>query len=198
MDIRKLEQIADYYGTEKSRYRRNEKYSKGGHEVFTVPSFNSVWLSFRRLQTNEVMATKTNKDGVIQSWDIYDISKGYPKSLSVERLAEDGRTHISFSVDEQDMLQQFGEQGKEDTRQRLASVIPLVRDRRTKDILINTKKKLGHLSDSDCEMLISYVKRRKSIENSRSIRKKLDKLKVEIKDKDGGKSQARDQGRQIQ
>ena len=156
MDIKKLEQIADYYGTEKSRYRRNEKYSKGGHEVFTVPSFNSVWLSFRRLQTNEVMATKTNKDGVIQSWDIYDISKGYPKSLSVERLAEDGRTHISFSVDEQDMLQQFGEQGKEDTRQRLASVIPLVRDRRTKDILINTKKKLGHLSDNDCEMLISY------------------------------------------
>lgn len=47
-------------------------------------------------------------------------------------------------------------------------------------------------------MLISYVKRRKSIENSRSIRKKLDKLEAEIKDKDGGKSQARDQGRQIQ
>lgn len=195
MDIRKLEQIADYYGTEKSRYRRNEKYSRGGHEVFTVPPFNSVWLSFRELQASEVMATKTNKDGVIQSWDIYDITKGYPKSLSVERLAEDGRTHISFSDNEQNIIQRFGEQGKEDTRQHLEDIIPLVRDKHIKNILISAEKKLGCLSDSNCKMLISYVKRRKNIESNRSVRKKLNKLKAEIKDR--GSYQVREQDKQI-
>lgn len=30
----RLEWIADYYGTEKSHYKRNETYSKGGHEGF--------------------------------------------------------------------------------------------------------------------------------------------------------------------
>lgn len=196
MDIKKLEQIADYYGTEKSHYKRNEAYSKGGHEVFTVPLFKSVWLSFSELHTGEVMATKTDRHGIIQSWDSYDITKGIPKSLSVERLAEDGRTHISFSMDEQDMIQQFGENGKEDTRQHLADVIPLVRDKHTKAILLSTEKKLGHLSDSNCEMLISYIKRRKLIENNRSVRKKLDKLKAEIKDRDGHR--VREQDKTIQ
>ena len=196
MDIKKLEQIADYYGTEKSHYKRNETYSKGGHEVFTVPLFKSVWLSFSELHTGEVMATKTDNHGIIQSWDSYDITKGIPKSLSVERLAEDGRTHISFSMDEQDMIQKFGEKGKGDTRQRLADVIPLVRDKRAKAVLISTEKKIGYLSDNNCEMLISYIKRRKLIESSRSVRKKLDKLKSEIKDKNG--HQVKEQDKQIQ
>ena len=183
MDIKKLEQIADYYGTEKSHYKRNETYSKGGHEVFTVPLFKNVWLSFSEPHTGKVIATKTDNHGIIQSWDSYDITKGIPKSLSVERLAEDGQTHISFSMDEQDMIQQFGERGKEDTRQHLADVIPLVRDKRTKAVLISTEKKLGHLSDNNCEMLISYIKRRKLIESNRSVRKKLNRYKKEIKAK---------------
>lgn len=197
MDIKKLEQIADYYGTEKSHYKRNETYSKGGHEVFTVPLFNSVWLSFSEPHTGEVIATKTDNHGIIQSWDSYDIAKGIPKLLSVERLAEDGQTHISFSMDEQDMIQQFGENGKEDTRQHLADVIPLVRDKSTKAVLISTEKKLGHLSDNNCEMLISYIKRRKLIESNRSVRKKLNRYKTEIKAKVENRQQANIQTNQI-
>jgi len=41
-----------------------------------------------------------------------------------------------------------------------------------------------------------YVKRHKLIENNRSARKKPDKLKAEIKDRDG--HQVREQDKQIQ
>jgi len=100
-------------------------------------------------------------------------------------------------VDEQDMIQQFGEMGKEDTRQHFADVIPLVRDKRTKDILISTEKKLGHLSDGNCEMLISYIKRHKLIENNRSVRKKLNRYQTDIKAKVENRQQANIQTNQI-
>lgn len=192
-----MEQIAEYYGTEKSHYKRNEAYSKGGHEVFTVPLFKNVRLSFSEPHTGEVIATKTDSHGIIQSWDSYDITKGIPKPLSVERLAKDGQTHISFNMDEQDMIRQFGEKGKEDTRQRLADIIPLVRDKRIKAVLTSTEKKLGDLSDGNCEMLISYIKRRKSIEDNRSVRKKLDRYQTDIKAKVENRQQANIQTNQI-
>lgn len=195
MDRSMLDKIAEFYVFGKTKYRHSE--SKGGKEIYVMPMFEKLKLTFQEIGQERIAVTRCDRNGRVQLWDIYDTKRSNPQSLRVVRLAGDGKGRIEFTESEQTVILQFSKEEKAETCQNFADSIRFVRDRDKRELLERTKKKLEQLSDRNCRDLICYLRNRKEIEDGYSVRKKIIKYQADIKAKDESKQKVKAQNNQI-
>ena len=118
---------------------------------------------------------------MITTRDTYESQGNTFKCLCVERLQMDDRHMIQFTADEEDMVYQFGENGKSCTLAMLNQVIPRIKDPTTKEIVSQIVSKLSSLAPEVCSMLISSINNRKNYERDASVRERLAKAKEDTK-----------------
>ena len=67
---------------------------------------------------------------------------------------------MNFSKDELAMVYQYAAGTKEDTLAGLKEIVPVIRDRQTRDIVENTIRKLDAIPEPECRRFIADTKQR--------------------------------------
>lgn len=166
---------------ENARFTRNDRYSDSSQTVYTRPEDKYRWLVAKPLDKNRLEIHQTDEHGRITARDTYESQRNVIKCLGVERLQADGKHRVSFTVDEINMVYQYGENGKSGTLDLLNQILPRIKDPLTRGVVAQTVDKLSSLTPEVCSMLISSTKNRKIYERDSSIRERLAKAKAEVK-----------------
>ena len=82
---------------------------------------------------------------------------------------------MNFSKDELAMVYQYAAGTKEDTLAGLKEIVPVIRDRQTRDIVENTIRKLDAIPEPECRRFIADTKQRFIQKRDNSIRAGLPK-----------------------
>ncbi len=180
MNKRQEQQILDYYSTT-DKYIRSKTHSNAHQTVFTKENDKYQWLVLEQKSQCEVEVRQTDSHGTITARDNYELTRNLPKCVGVERLCEGTNIQIPFNADEINLIYQFGEQGKAETRASLFAILPQIKDSVTKQIVSVTLKKLNSLSEEMCAELTATTKRRKLTERDHSIKTRLARAKEQAK-----------------
>ena len=129
----------------------------------------------------DVEVRQTDNHGTITARDNYELTRNIPKCVGVKRLCEGVNFQIPFNADEINLIYQFEEQSKSETCASLSAILPQVKDSDTKQIVIDTLKKLNALSKETCAELTITTKRRKQTECDHSIMARLARAKEQAK-----------------
>lgn len=175
-----IKTILEFYDAN-AEFTRNDRYSDSFQTVYTRPNDEFHWLVAKSLDYKRLEIHQTDKHGLITTRDTYESQGNTFKCLCVERLQMDDRHMIQFTADEEDMVYQFGENGKSCTLAMLNQVIPRIKDPTTKEIVSQIVSKLSSLAPEVCSMLISSINNRKNYERDASVRKRLAKAKEDTK-----------------
>lgn len=175
-----IKTILEFYDAN-AEFTRNDRYSDSFQTVYTRPNDEFHWLVAKSLDYKRLEIHQTDKHGLITTRDTYESQGNTFKCLCVERLQMDDRHMIQFTADEEDMVYQFGENGKSCTLAMLNQVIPRIKDPTTKEIVSQIVSKLSSLAPEVCSMLISSINNRKNYERDASVRERLAKAKEDTK-----------------
>ena len=108
----------------------------------------------------------------------------YGKSVCRKRHREGGRRmKMNFSKDELAMVYQYAAGTKEDTLAGLKEIVPVIRDRQTRDIVENTIRKLDAIPEPECRRFIADTKQRFIQNRDNSIRRRLAEAKAQARTK---------------
>ncbi len=173
-------QIVDYYSTT-DKYIRNRARSSAHQTVFTKKNDKYQWLVLEQKSQCEVEVRQTDSHGIIRARDNYELTGNLPKCVGVERLCEGTNFQIPFNADEINLIYQFGEQNKAETRAHLSAILPQIKDSDTKQIVTDTLKKLNALSEETCAELTATIKKRKLTERDHSIMARLARAKEQAR-----------------
>jgi len=139
------------------------------------------WLVLEQKSQCEVEVRQTDSHGIIRARDNYELTGNLPKCVGVERLCEGTNFQIPFNTDEINLIYQFGEQNKAETRAHLSAILPQIKDSDTKQIVTDTLKKLNVLSEETCAELTATIKKRKLTERDHSIMARLARAKEQAR-----------------
>ena len=106
----------------------------------------------------------------IKAWDDYLADGTDIQLLSAVRRSEHGKERVEFMPEEIKMLHQFKYGGKEGTLSMLTDILPVIKDRQTREIAESTADKISKLSKDDFKNLAEATKKRFEIEMEREIR----------------------------
>ncbi len=108
------------------------------------------WLVLEQKTQCKVEIRQTDRHGTITERDNYKLTGNLPKCVGMERLCEGADFQIPFNADEINLIYQFGEQDKVQTRVSLYAILLQIRDSGTKQIVSDALKKLNALSEKTC------------------------------------------------
>ena len=169
MDIRhRTEIIAGYYSRLKD-FQWSEKYSRSDQFVY-IAADQSGWLVVDWKNKDRVQIRLTDKEGRVKAWDDYLADGTDIQLLSAIRRSEHGKGHVTFMPEEIKMLHQFKYGGRKGTLSMLTDILPVIKDRQTREIVENTAEKIGKLTEDDFKNLAEATKKRFEIEMEREIR----------------------------
>ena len=169
MDIRhRTEIIAGYY-SRLNDFQWSEKYSRSDQFVY-IAADQSGWLVVDWKSKDRVQVRLTDKDGRVKAWGDYLADGTDIQLLSAIRRSEHGKEHVEFTPEEIKMLHQFKYGGRKGTLSMLTDILPVIKDRQTREIVKNTAEKIGKLTEDDFKDLAEATKKRFEIEMEREIR----------------------------
>lgn len=169
MDIRhRTEIIVGYYSRLKD-FQWSEKYSRSDQFVY-IATDQSGWLVVDWKGKDRVQVRLTDEDGRVKAWDDYLADGTDIQLLSAIRRSEHGKERVTFMPEEIKMLHQFKYGGRKGTLSMLMDILPVIKDRQTKEIVENTAEKIGKLTEDDFKNLAEATKKRFEIEMEREIR----------------------------
>ena len=181
--------IAGYYSSLRN-FRKSDTYSREHQTVYIAPD-NAHWLVLEWKDKSTVQARLTTENGIVTAWDGYRVNNGDIRLTEAVRRTETGGKQVTFTADEIGMLNQFADGGKAETLALMRKVIPTVKNSQVKELLQSTADKLERLSAETCGELLTTMRKRCMLENERSIRFQLARVKaqaVERKQDEGYKS----------
>ena len=85
---------------------------------------------------------------------------------------------MNFSKDELAMVYQYAAGTKEDTLAGLKEIVPVIRDRQTREIVESTIRKLDAIPEPECRRFIADTKQRFIQKRDSSIRRRLAEAKA--------------------
>lgn len=88
---------------------------------------------------------------------------------------------MNFSKDELAMVYQYAAGTKEDTLAGLKEIVPVIRDRQTREIVESTIRKLDAIPEPECRRFIADTKQRFIQKWDNSIRRRLAKAKAQAR-----------------
>ena len=86
---------------------------------------------------------------------------------------------MNFSKDELAMVYQYAAGTKEETLAGLKEIVPVIRDRQTREIVENTIRKLDAIPEPECRRFIADTKQRFIQKRDNSIRRRLAEAKAQ-------------------
>ena len=86
---------------------------------------------------------------------------------------------MDFSKDELAMVYQYAAGTKEETLAGLKEIVPVIRDRQTREIVENTIRKLDAIPEPECRRFIADTKQRFIQKRDNSIRRRLAEAKAQ-------------------
>jgi len=184
-----MEIIAGYYSSLRD-FRKNDTYSREHQTVYTAPD-NAHWLVLEWKDKSTVQARLTAENGTVTAWDGYRVNNGDIRLTEAVRRAEKGGKQVTFTADEIGLLNQFADEGKTETLALMRKVIPTVKNTQVRGLLQSTADKLEQLSAETCGEFLTTTRKRCTLENERSIRFQLARVKaqaVERKQDEGYRS----------
>ena len=96
---------------------------------------------------------------------------------------------MNFSKDELAMVYQYAAGTKEETLAGLKEIVPVIRDRQTREIVESTIRKLDAIPEPECRRFIADTKQRFIQKRDNSIRRRLAEAKAQCRsqgtDEDG-------------
>lgn len=167
-----MEIIADYYKV-LGNNSLNERFSKEGDRVYTFPD-TDAWLVLERKGENAIQARMTDEKGVIVSWDNYEVMNASVKQIESVRLSVSGRSRISFTPAEINVIDRYGDYDRRTTMGKLDILLDRFKDDSTKKSAQAVIDKLGRISDKSYADLYSVRQRKMECEKEGSIYKRLD------------------------
>ena len=88
---------------------------------------------------------------------------------------------MDFSKDELAMVYQYAAGTKEETLAGLKEIVPVIRDRQTREIVENTIRKLDAIPEPECRRFIADTKQRFIQKRDNSIRRRLAEAKAQAR-----------------
>ena len=88
---------------------------------------------------------------------------------------------MNFSKDELAMVYQYAAGTKEDTLAGLKEIVPVIRDRQTREIVESTIRKLDAIPEPECRRFIADTKQRFIQNRDNSIRRRLAEAKAQAR-----------------
>lgn len=156
-----MEIIADYYKV-LGNHSLNERFSKEGDRVYTFPD-TDAWLVLERKGENAIQARMTDEKGVIVSWDNYEVMNASVKQIESVRLSVSGRSRISFTSAEINVIDRYGDYDRRTTMGKLDILLDRFKDDSTKKSAQAVIDKLGRISDKSYADLYSVDSGRWSV-----------------------------------
>ena len=86
---------------------------------------------------------------------------------------------MNFSKDELAMVYQYAAGTKEETLAGLKEIVPVIRDRQTREIVESTIRKLDAIPEPECRRFIADTKQRFIQKRDNSIRRRLAEAKAQ-------------------
>lgn len=90
---------------------------------------------------------------------------------------------MNFSKDELAMVYQYAAGTKEETLAGLKEIVPVIRDRQTREIVESTIRKLDAIPEPECRRFIADTKQRFIQKRDNSIRRRLAEAKAQARAK---------------
>jgi len=168
--------IADYY-MGLGGYSPNERYSESNTRVYTSPE-TDAWLVLERKSENAIQARLTDENGVIVSWDNYDVKNACIKQIEAVRLSVSGRSQILFTPAELKIIERYGDYDRRTTMGKLDILLGRFKDEATERNAQSVIDKLGRISDKSYTDMYHVGQRRMEVEQDRSLTKRLSKARV--------------------
>ena len=109
---------------------------------------------------DRVQVRLTDEDGRVKAWDDYLADGTDIQLLSAIRRSGHGREHVTFMPEEIKMLHQFKYGGRKGTISILTDILPVIKDRQTREIVESTAEKIGRLTEDDFRNLAEATKKR--------------------------------------
>ena len=175
----KTEILAGYY-SRLNDFSKSEKYSRSDQTVY-VATDSSGWLVVDWKSKDRVQVRLTDADGRVKAWDDYLADETDIQLLSAVRRAEHGKERVTFMPEEIKMLHQFKYGGRTGTISMLTDILPVIRDRQTREIVESTAEKIGRLTEKDFHGLAEITKKRSEIEMEREIRTRSNEAREQEK-----------------
>ena len=88
---------------------------------------------------------------------------------------------MNFSKDELAMVYQYAASTKEETLAGLKEIVPVIRDRQTREIVESTIRKLDAIPEPECRRFIGDTKQRFIQKRDNSIRRRLAEAKAQAR-----------------
>ena len=158
MDIRHRTEILTGYYSRLNDFQWSEKYSRSDQFVY-VAADQSGWLVVDWKDRDKVQVRLTDKDGWVTAWDNYSAGGTDIQLLSAVRRSEHGKEHVTFTPEEIKMLHQFKYGGRKGTISMLTDILPVIKDRQTREIVESTAEKIGRMAEDDFKNLAEATKK---------------------------------------
>ena len=168
--------IAEYYMV-LGDYAQNEKYSESGVRVYTNPE-TDAWLVLERKGENAIQARLTNEDGVIISWDNYEVMNSSVKQIEAVRLSVSGRSQILFTPAELKVIERYGDRDRQTTMGKLDILLGRFKDEETAKNAQSVIDKLGRISDKSYTDMYYVGQKRMDVDQERSLGNRLAQARV--------------------
>jgi len=168
--------IAEYYMV-LGDYTPNEKYSESGVRVYTNPE-TDAWLVLERKGKNAIQARLTNEDGVIISWDNYEVMNASVKQIEAVRLSVSGRSQILFTPAELKVIERYGDRDRRTTMGKLDILLGRFKDEETAKNAQSVIDKLGRISDKSYTDMYYVGQKRMDVDQERSLGNRLAQARV--------------------
>ena len=168
--------IAEYYMV-LGDYTPNEKYCESGVRVYTNPE-TDAWLVLERKGENAIQARLTNGDGVIISWDNYEVMNASVKQIEAVCLSVSGRSQILFTPAELKVIERYGDRDRRTTMGKLDILLGRFKDEATEKSAQSVIDKLGRISDKSYTDMYYVGQKRMDVDQERSLGNRLAEARI--------------------
>jgi hypothetical protein len=168
--------IADYYMT-LGCYTPNERYSESNVRVYTSPE-SECWLVLERKGENAIQARMTDENGVIVSWDNYNVMNAAISQIEAVRLSVSGRSEILFTPAELMIIDKYADYDRKTTMGKLDILEGRFRNDTEEKDAKAVIDKLGRISDKSFTDLYSVRQRKMTNELENSVHNRMEQAKV--------------------
>ena len=165
-------------GAERSSYA--ERHTNGYHRRVLHGAWGiyPAWLVLERKGENAIQARLTNGDGVIVSWDNYDVKNASVKQIEAVRLSVSGRSQILFTPPELKVIDRYGDHDRRTTMGKLDILLGRFKDEETAKNAQSVIDKLGRISDKSYTDMYYVGQKRIEIDKERSLGNRLAEARV--------------------
>ena len=173
---KQMDIIADYYMA-LGDYTPNEKYSESNVRVYTSRE-TACWLVLERKEENTIQARMTDENGVIVSWDNYNVMNADISQTEAVRLSVSGRSQILFTPAELMIIDKYADHDRKITMGKLDILEGRFRDDTEEKEVKAVIDKLGRISDKSFTDLYSIRQRKIVRERESGLHSRMEVARV--------------------